>query len=81
VQRDDGTWLVDGLLTLDEFREEFDVPAFPGEGRYQTIGGFVVFMLGELPQTGDTVQWEGYRFEIVDLDGHRVDKVLLQPVS
>lgn len=80
VQRDDGTWLVDGLLTLDEFREEFDVPAFPGEGRYQTIGGFVVFMLGELPQTGDTVQWEGYRFEIVDLDGHRVDKVLLQLV-
>lgn len=81
VQREDGTWLVDGLLTLDEFREEFDVPNFPGEGRYQTIGGFVVFMLGELPQTGDTVEWEAYRFEIVDLDGHRVDKVLVQALD
>ena len=78
VQRDDGTWLVDGLLTLDEFREAFEVKAFPGEGRYQTIGGFVVYMLGELPKTGDKVDWGGYRFEIVDLDGHRVDKVLVE---
>lgn len=81
VQREDGTWLVDGLLTLDEFREEFTVKAFPGEGRYQTIGGFVVFMLGELPRTGDMLEWEGYRFEIVDLDGHRVDKVLVQSLD
>lgn len=78
VQRDDGSWLVDGLLTLDEFRETFDVKAFPGEGRYQTIGGFVVYRLGELPRVGQAVEWDGLRFEIMDLDGHRVDKVLVE---
>lgn len=78
LQRDDGSWLVDGLLTLDEFEALFPVKRFPEEGVYQTVGGFVVYMVGRLPVTGDTFEWGGYRFEVVDMDGHRVDKVLLE---
>jgi putative hemolysin len=78
VQREDGSWLVDGLLTVDEFRETFDVKPFPGEGKYHTIGGFIVFMVGELPVPGQSVEWSGFRFEIMDMDGYRVDKVLVE---
>lgn len=77
VQRDDGSWLIDGLLTLDEFEALFPIRSFPEEGSYQTIGGFMVYMLGEIPAAGDVVKWGGYRFEIMDMDGYRVDKVLL----
>lgn len=77
LQRDDGTWLIDGLLTLGEFEALFAVKRFPEEGVYQTLGGFVVYMIGRLPITGDSFEWGGYRFEVVDMDGHRVDKVLL----
>jgi putative hemolysin len=77
VQRDDGSWLVDGLLTLDEFEALFPIRSFPEEGSYQTIGGFMVFMVGQIPQAGDVVEWRGYRFEVMDMDGYRVDKVLL----
>jgi putative hemolysin len=78
LQRDDGSWLVEGLLTLDEFEALFPVKRFPEEGAYQTIGGFVVYMIGKLPVTGDVFEWGGYRFEVIDMDGHRVDKVLLE---
>ncbi len=77
LQREDGSWLIDGLLTLDEFEALFPVKRFPEEGVYQTMGGFVVYMIGRLPVTGDTFEWGNYRFEVVDMDGHRVDKVLL----
>lgn len=77
LQREDGSWLIDGLLTLDEFEALFPVKRFPEEGVYQTMGGFVVYMIGRLPVTGDSFEWGGYRFEVVDMDGHRVDKVLL----
>ena len=78
VKRDDGSWLVDGLLTVDEFRETFDVKPFPGEGTYHTLGGFIIYMLGEVPAAGQTVEWSGFRFEIMDMDGYRVDKVLVE---
>ncbi|MDT8306022.1 MAG: hemolysin family protein [Anaerolineae bacterium] len=81
VQRDDGSWLIDGLLTLDEFEALFPVQRFPDEGTYQTLGGFVVYMVGRLPVTGDGFEWAGYRFEVVDMDGHRVDKVLLESLE
>jgi putative hemolysin len=77
VQRADGSWLVDGLINIDEFQEAFDIGALPGEGRYHTLGGFVVYMLGRLPVAGDLFGWGGYRFEVADMDGKRVDKVLL----
>jgi putative hemolysin len=80
VRRDDGSWLVDGMLPLDEFREFIPVDELPGEelGYFQTLGGFVLAQLGRLPETGDRITWGGYDFEVVDMDGQRVDKVLVQ---
>lgn len=78
VQRDDGSWLVDGLLTIPDFSARFDIGMMPGEGQYQTMGGFMVYMLGRMPRTGDHFGWGGFRFEVADMDGNRVDKILLQ---
>ncbi len=83
IQRDDGSWLLDGLLSTDEVKDLLDKESLPGEetGYYQTLGGFVVTFLGHIPQSGDHFEWEGMRFEVVDMDGTRVDKVLVSPVQ
>lgn len=79
VQRPDGTWLVDGLLPIDEFRDHFTIeaPLAAAEGYYSTLGGLVMAALGRVPVSGDTLTWGGYRLEVVDMDGRRVDKVLV----
>jgi putative hemolysin len=81
-QRQDGSWLLDGMFQMDEFKELFRLKALPDkgeEGYYQTLGGFVMVRLGQIPSTGDYFDWEGLRFEVVDMDGLRVDKVLIVP--
>lgn len=78
VQRDDGSYLVDGRMPIDEFQSAFEIHAMPEEGRYQTLGGFVIFMLGSLPAPGHHFDYGGFRIEVVDMDGRRVDKVLLE---
>ncbi len=79
VQRDDGSWLFDGLIPVPEFKDRLDLKELPEEdrGRYNTLAGMVMLLLGRLPQTADVVEWEDWRFEVVDLDGKRVDKVLV----
>jgi putative hemolysin len=80
VQRKDGTWLLDGLLPLDRFKEIFAIESeLPEEGSYQTLGGFLLLHLGRIPLPTDIVEWEGLRFEVLDMDGNRVDKVLATP--
>jgi len=78
VQRDDGSWLFDGLIPVPELKDRLDLRELPEEdrGRYNTLAGMVMLLLGRLPHTADSVEWEGWRFEVVDLDGKRVDKVL-----
>lgn len=78
VQRDDGSWLIDGLIPVPELKDRLELKELPEEdrGRYNTLAGMVMLLLGRLPATTDTVEWEGWRFEVVDLDGKRVDKVL-----
>ena len=80
IQRDDGSWLVDGMLPVDEFKEIFRLSSLPSEGRgyYQTVGGFVMAHLGRVPEAGDNFEWSGLRFEVMDMDGFRVDKVLIE---
>ncbi|MBK8988424.1 MAG: HlyC/CorC family transporter [Chloroflexi bacterium] len=78
VQREDGSWLVDGIIPIDDFKEAFAIGLLPGEDKYQTLGGFVVFMLGSIPTTGNHFIWGGFRFEVADMDGYRVDKVLFK---
>ena len=80
VQREDGSWLVDGLMSIDGLKEAFAFRTMPGEGKYQTLGGFIVFMLGNIPATGSHFNWGGFRFEVVDMDRYRVDKVLLEAI-
>jgi putative hemolysin len=81
LEREDGTWLVDGLLSVDEFKEVFAIEELPGEERdnYQTVGGFIITELGHIPKATDHFEWEGFRFEVVDMDGNRVDKILVIP--
>lgn len=83
VRRDDGRWLVDGLLDAAEFeRVVTDFPLHPGPARdYQTFAGFIVKHLGRVPAEGECFPYHGYLVEVIDLDGQRVDKVLLLPLK
>ena len=77
TQRQDGSWLLDGMLEVDEFKEIFKVKALPHEDEYETLSGFVMVSLGRMPQSADQFEWNGLRFEVMDMDGRRVDKVLV----
>ncbi|MBM4180228.1 MAG: HlyC/CorC family transporter [Betaproteobacteria bacterium] len=80
VQREDGSWLVDGSVTAERLKSALDIEAdLPGEeeNAYNTLGGFVMHMLGRVPTVADHFEWEGLRFEVVDMDRNRVDKVLV----
>jgi putative hemolysin len=81
VRREDGSWLVDGLLPADELKERLRLSALPREEEadYQTVGGMVMDALGRVPEEGARFEWEGHSFEVVDMDGRRVDKVLVSP--
>lgn len=81
VQREDGSWLLDGLLPTDEFKEIFHLQKLSKEEgvNYQTLGGFVVDQMGRIPSVADHFEWGKLRFEVVDMDGSRVDKVLVVP--
>ncbi len=81
-QRDDGSWLLDGLIPTPELKDRLGLRTLPEEERerYQALSGMLMLMLGRMPQTGDTVVWENWRFEVVDMDGKRVDKVLASQV-
>ena len=83
VQREDGSWLVDGGMDLEDFRRVFATGPLPGEEDedFHTIGGFVVDRLGHIPVATEWVEWNGWRFEVADMDRHRVDKLLLARVK
>ncbi len=79
VQREDGSWLVDGLLPISEFKNFLELDELPLEEKtgFNTVAGFVVTNIGHIPTAGNYFLWNGYRFEVVDMDGSRVDKVLV----
>jgi putative hemolysin len=79
IKRPDGSWLMDGLIPVPEFKDRLELKDLPEEdrGRYNTLAGMIMLLLGRLPRTTDAVVWENWRFEVVDLDGKRVDKVLV----
>jgi putative hemolysin len=81
VQREDGSWLLDGILPMEEVQAILELKAFPEEGRgdYYSLGGMVMQRLGRIPAVGDHFHWQGRRFEVVDMDENRVDKVLVAP--
>lgn len=79
VQRDDGSWLVDGALPLEQLEEllEFDRELHDDEDHYHTVAGFVMTKLGRVPQAADTLEWHDLKFEVMDMDRNRIDKVLV----
>lgn len=79
VQREDGSWLLDGLLSVDQIKDLLSKTSLPNEetGHYHTLGGLVITFLGHIPHSGEYFEWEGLRFEVMDMDGTRVDKVLV----
>ncbi|WP_119418440.1 hemolysin family protein [Desertibaculum subflavum] len=81
VTREDGTWLIDGALNVDRLTELLDLATPPEAGEFHTVAGFVLWRLGHIPQTGESFEWNGFRFEVVDMDGRRIDKVLVSPIG
>jgi putative hemolysin len=79
VEREDGSFLLDGLLPIDELKDLFDLDELPDEDKvgYQTLGGFMMSQIGHIPISGQHFDFDGYTFEVMDMDAHRVDKVLV----
>jgi len=80
TQRQDGSWLLDGMLSNDDFKEIFNLRRLPDEEEYETLGGFVMMHLRRIPKTAEQFEWNGLRFEVMDMDGNRVDKVLVTTI-
>lgn len=78
IQRADGSWLLDGFIPIPELKDRLDLHTVPDEaaGEYHTLSGMMMWVLSRLPRTGDVIEWEGWRLEVVDMDGNRIDKVL-----
>jgi putative hemolysin len=77
TQRQDGSWLLDGMLDIDDFKDIFNLRRLPDEDEYETLGGFIMIQLGRVPAAADLFEWNGLDFEVVDMDGNRVDKILV----
>jgi len=79
ARRADGSFLVEGSASIEEVVNRLELEPLPEEeaGAYHTLGGFVMARLGRVPKVADTFDWEGMRFEVVDMDGRRIDKVLI----
>lgn len=77
VQRSDGSWLMDGLIPATELKDRLELKVLPDEdrGRYNTLAGLIMMLLGRVPEVTDEVSFEGWRFEVMDMDGKRIDKV------
>jgi len=79
IRREDGSWLFDGMIHIDELKDYLDIDELPDEdeGDYETLSGLVMSELGRIPVSGDYFEWKNMRFEVMDMDGRRVDKVLV----
>ena len=82
VRRADGSWLLDGLIPVDEMKGKLAIPDIPAEdfGNFHTLGGFVLTALGRIPKKGEFFEYAGWRFEVVDVDHNRIDEVLATPL-
>jgi putative hemolysin len=83
TERTDGSWLLDGVMPVSELKARLDIRQLPAEerGRYNTVAGLLQSVSGRLPAAGEHVECAGWRFEVLDLDGKRIDKVLASRLS
>jgi CBS domain containing-hemolysin-like protein len=77
VRRDADSWLVDGITSITDVRRVLEIDEFPDEDNYETLGGFLMYRLRKIPKRTDCVSWAGYKFEVVDIDNHKIDQVLV----
>ena len=77
VKRDDQSWLVDGVTPVEDLKRALALEELPNEGQYQTVAGFLMFQLKKIPKRTDSVEYAGYKFEVVDIDNYRIDQVLV----
>jgi putative hemolysin len=83
IQRADGSWLLDGLIPIPELKDRLGLQTVPDEDKhsYHTLSGLVMFILGQMPRTGDIAVWEDWQLEVVDMDGRRIDKILAAKIT
>lgn len=81
VARDENSWLIDGGTPIDDVMRVLDIDEFPQSGNYETIGGFMMFMLRKIPKRTDAVKLSGYKFEVVDIDNYRIDQLLVTRID
>jgi putative hemolysin len=82
VQSEDGSYLIDGMLSFTTLQSRLRLPEVTDleQGQeFETVAGFILALLGRIPRTGEQIEWQGYTFEIVDMDGQRIDKIVLRP--
>lgn len=77
IQRDDRSWLIDGVTSIDDVMRALDLESLPNEEEYETLAGFLMIMLRRVPRRTDSVDWGGFRFEVMDVDSYRIDQVLV----
>ena len=77
IERDDGSWLVDGSTPVDDLERLLGFDSLPEDSTYETVAGFMMYMLRKIPKRTDRVVYEGYRFEVIDVDNNKVDQVLV----
>lgn len=80
IQRPDGSWVLDGLFPIDEFKEKLHLRKLPHEGKYQTLGGFIMMQMGHIPAVGERCEWQGLSFEICNMAKHRIDRVIVKHI-
>ncbi|MFV9669784.1 hemolysin family protein [Pantoea sp. ARC607] len=81
VARDENSWLVEGGTPIDDVMRVLDIDEFPQSGNYETIGGFMMYMLRKIPKRTDFVKFAGYKFEVVDIDSYRIDQLLVTRID
>jgi putative hemolysin len=81
IKQEDGSWLADGSLSIDEAAKALSLTGLPEEDEFHTLAGFILYLAGELPQVGDSFDYQGYKFKVVDKDGNRIDKLLINKIE
>ncbi|WP_303273921.1 transporter associated domain-containing protein [Turicimonas muris] len=81
VQREDGTWLIDGATPIEDLERTLELDKMPDDESYETVAGFMMYMLRKIPKLTDKVIYSGYKFEVIDVDMNRIDQILVSKIE
>ena len=77
IKRDKNSWLIDGVTAIEDVKKVLEIEHFPEDDSYETIAGFMMYMLKSIPKKGAIIEYEGYSFEVVDVDNYKIDQLLV----